>query len=211
MVYLERKNQDREELKKELKIKSNLNDTSTFLLPAFGVRIQNWFKFGFVNAYLSDINREKTNDKDIHLYLLFKPNDKQKAELNKKISDLSESDINKTDYIEDYDYEEGYIVLVLKFPEKYRKDYNRFLKGKYSYFSEEYRNLFTEDQMVEFINENDKVEKLASKSFQWLVINRDPRMKKFTEKKYDIQLSPEDEVYHLYVEEKETLDVDKLK
>jgi len=208
MVMEEAKSKDI--IAQEIKLKKSLNDTSMFLLPVFRLKIESWFKLGFINAFLKDKNREKVNDKDIHIYLLFKPNAKQKVLLDKKIEVLEETDVEHINYLEDYDIEGGYTVLVLKFPEKFRKDYDRFLKGKYSYFSKDFQDIYPEDMVVDFINENNKVEKLAGKSLPWMIINRDIRMKKFTEKKYDITLDDDDEVYHRYVEKDETLDSDLL-
>ena len=201
----------KEELKAFTEKKKNLNDTSIFLLPSLGIKNETWFKLGFINAFLSDINREeKENKEDNYLYLLFKPTDIQKVELNRKIQLLEQGDEQQKFYVDDYDYPGGYVVLVVKFPQKFKKDYKRFLKGKYSYFSKEYQDVFPETVTTDFINEKGIVEKLIGKSFQLLVINRDPSMKAYTEKQYDIELDDDDEVYHMYIPENEILNIDSI-
>lgn len=188
-----------------------LNDTSTFLLPVLGLKTEDLYKLGFINCYLSDKDREPINN-DIHLYLLFKPNteiieittlggfiarekDTQYDRLVKKIKELEELDDSNKILIEDYDYEDGFVVLVLKFPEYYRKDYNLFLQGKYTHFSKAFKNKFAEKKVVEFINEKGRKEKLLGFNFAYHVMHRTEQAKKFTESKYDIEIPEEQEEY----------------
>lgn len=198
-------------------------DSSIFLLPLLGIKTKEWLNLGFINAYLADKNRSKVNDKDLHLYLLFHPSpepksvrmlggyekmevDSQLDRLTQKIEDLEEIDKNKTVLLDEYDYEGGYIVLVLKIPSKYKNDYELFLKGQYSKFSKAFINMMPENIIVEdFKDQNNTLQPLTGKSTQWMIINKAPAYKKFTEKKYDITLDNDQEVHHLPIIEEETL------
>lgn len=201
----------KEEVREELKKKKDFTDTTTFLLPCLGMSLEELLKLGFVNCYLLDKNREKINEKDVPLYLLFHPDEKQLIKLSTKIELLEEEDPIHSVYLEDYDYEGGYVILVLKFPTRFKKDYNRFLKGRYSLFSDEFKDYYVKEKEVEFINQRDEVEKLAGKSKAWMIVSKDEKWKKYQESKYDISLEDCFEYYHLYKIEDETLDIDLLK
>ncbi len=185
--------------------KKILTDTSRFLLPCFGIPFKRLEELGFLNSYLYDKNREKVNDKDIHIYLLFKPSGNQLYLLQKKIEDFESKDKHNIVLLEDYDYDHGYIVIVFKFPERFRKDYNLFLQGKYSQFSDEFKDFFPEQREVNFESET-----LRGKQLQWMVIHKYPKYKKLQEEKYGFSLDLAPEIYHLPIEEDETLDIDKI-
>lgn len=214
---------------KEEQIKKlyELTDTGLFLLPCYKRSLKDWKNFGFINCYLSDINREKVNDKDIHLYLLFKPNpeaqlvvglggyktmekESQLIRLQALIESFEELDKDKLVLLEDYDYEGGYVVLVFRLPEKWRKDYNKFLKGHYSLFSEEFKKTMPETIRTEFVNEFNKIEKLSGKSLQYMIINKSEKLKEYQENKYQIDLSEADEYYHKIIVKEETLNISKF-
>lgn len=213
--------------KEEIKKLFELTDTGLFLLPCYGRSLKEWKNFGFINCYLSDVDREKVNDTDIHLYLLFKPateplrvkqlggyetveKDSQSARLQTLIENFEEMDTKHLFLLEDYDYEDGYIVLVLKFPEKFRKDYNRYLRGSYSLFSDEFKKTLPETIITEFVNEFNKIEKLSGKSLQYMITHKSDRLKEYQEEKYGLDLTDANEYYHKISLENETLNINKF-
>jgi len=216
---------DLEEVKKLTDLKNSTNNTSKFLLPIFGLKIEELCKLGFINAYLKDVNREPTDD-SIHIYVLFKPDkegkivedrygketkqESQYEKLVKKIEKLDDEDSTNSIYIEDYDYEDGYIVLVLRFPEKFRKDYNRFVKGKYSKLSSEFVNYYPENKVAELINDEGKYEKIAGKSLQWMVCNKDKRVKEYLEDLYRVEIDEDSEYWSVPTSERDHLNIKKL-
>lgn len=197
-------------MKEKTKEKIELTDTSLFLLPCFGRTYKEYKELGFVNCFLSDKNRDKVNEKDIHLYLLFRPDPKQSIRLNTIIEKFEDEDKEHLVYLDDYDYDGGYTVLVFKFPERFRNDYELFIKGKYSKFSPDFKDTIPERKIAEFVNEFNKPEKLAGKTTQWMIINKDPRIKRYVEEKYGIDLDGANEYWHLPIMEKEILNIDKI-
>lgn len=186
-------------------------DSTLFLLPCFGIPYKELKELGFINCYIADKHRTKVNERDTHLYLLFRPDPKQALNLIIKIAKLEQQDIDHSVLLEDYNYEDGYTVLVFKFPDRFKKDYDKFLNGKYSRFSKEFQETFPENKVIQFTNEFNKIEKLAGKSTQWMIINKDPRIKRFVESKYDgISLDEAPEYWHMPIMEKETLDIDQI-
>jgi|TARA_B110000908_G_C10182868_1_gene416555 hypothetical protein len=90
---------------------------------------------GFINAYIKDDLSESEYEDCI--YVLFKPND---LDLFK---DFLDSEYERTkQVIEDYDYEEGFVVVVYKLNKKFDKDFNKIKQGKYSKTSKEFQKLF---------------------------------------------------------------------
>lgn len=111
------------------------NCTTIFLLPSIGHTRQELLKYGFIAAYLDDVNHTVHYEEAV--YCLFKPPDMANFQA------LLENEYDKsTTIIEDYDYEGGYTVVVYKILERYLSEYHLFLEGKYSKFSPEYISLF---------------------------------------------------------------------
>lgn len=135
--------------------------TTMFLVPALGFTPAKLKTLGFVDAYLMDINREKTY-KDA-LYLLFKPSERHSFELF-----IEE---NKDKILDDYDYDEGYIVVVFQFPIRFIANYDTFLQGKYSKFTSDYKELFRRPSGNTATDEDSA----------WLIINKHPDMRKKVE------------------------------
>jgi hypothetical protein len=94
-------------------------------------------QLGLVDVYLKDDNHE-TNI--LHpLYLLFKP--KEMGLFNMFV----ENSYLEGDLKEDYDYPDGYVMLLYEFPKEFKKDYETIVKGEYSKVSTKYKNLFPEE------------------------------------------------------------------
>jgi hypothetical protein len=92
-------------------------------------------KYGFIEAYLYDENRTSTSSRVV--YCLFKPPNFQEFEefVKMEIED-------KVDIVDEYDYPNGHVILVYKFPEIYNNDYDLILQGKYSKCSDAFKSLF---------------------------------------------------------------------
>lgn len=106
-----------------------LTNTTLFLVPVLGLDVDNMqSRYGFINGYLED-NEQQTSS-PYPVFLLFRPDDL--IEFQKFV----EQEYRRTgDLLLDYDYDGGFVVLLYHFPEKFHKDYRRFLKGKYSRLS----------------------------------------------------------------------------
>lgn len=117
-------------------------DTSMFLLRGLGLvpreiavdNSQLTMVYGYLNSYVKDVDHETVLDRPI--YLLFKPKDIT------IFGDFVEEQYIDGNLKEDYDYPNGYSVLLYEFPKKFLNDYFKILRGEYSHVSEEYKSLF---------------------------------------------------------------------
>jgi hypothetical protein len=174
----------------------NLTSATLFLLRGIGLKALEMKKIGFINAYIDDIHHEPHYDKS--LYLLFKP---------ENIEDLSlfvgQEKLRTAALVEDYDYDGGYVVLVYKFPYQYHREWDHFLKGEWSLFSAKYAELFPKEVSLKTRTGIPKKEV----SIWNLVFNRLPELKEFWEKRIDVVLDDEMELWSIPDMNKEKLDI----
>jgi hypothetical protein len=154
---------------------------------------------GFINGYIKDGSREVQYDGCI--YLLFQPKDLD------KFREFLDSEYERTkDLIDDYDYEDGYVVVVYQLDAKFSKDFDLVRKGRYSKTSPAFQALFPK---VIKIKKNglhrDEI------SLQYRVFNRTEDLIKFWEDKLGVEFSDDQEVWHGFEEEEEILNIKKLK
>lgn len=108
--------------------------TSIFMIPTV-LPLTALKENGFINGYLKDDRKDIQYENAV--YVLFKPTD-----LN-RFREFLDSEYERTkNIIEDYDYEDGYVVVVYQLNEKYKKDYQLVKEGKYSKTSKSFQNLF---------------------------------------------------------------------
>ena len=90
---------------------------------------------GFINGYVEDSDVEEQHKDSI--YLLFKPENLD------KFREFLENEYERTkSIIEDYDYDDGYVVVVYQLNKTYKKDFLLVRKGEYSKTSKEFQALF---------------------------------------------------------------------
>jgi hypothetical protein len=90
---------------------------------------------GFINAYSVDKRRDAQYEGCI--YVLFKPEDLDKFRA------FLDGEYERTKaVIDDYDYEDGYVVVVYKLNTKWKKDFALVREGYYSRTSREFQNTF---------------------------------------------------------------------
>lgn len=167
-----------------------LTCTSLFLLPPLAIGTDRLTANGFINAYLDDISHPTHYEDSI--YILFKPHNLD------VFNYFLTQEKSRITIIDDYDYEE-YVVLVYKLPPEFIGDYQLFLEGKYSKFSEKLKNLFLKNS-----NKNDP-------SIQVRIITKDSGLKEYWEEQLNITLSGEDEMWQKPDLSKEVLDIEEVK
>lgn len=185
--------------------------SARFLLRPLGIvkknetlSTSNIRNFGFVNAFIKDLNHE--TEYEYPLYLLFK---QEQPILS--FRDFVNEEYDRGYLLEDYDYPEGFIVMVYDYPNEYREDYNKVMDGKYSQTSKKFQNHFPETMMLEGVMQ----ESVYSKVF-----NRNDKFRKGLEVIYGIELDKDSEVWRSpYMDEvpkdlegkipSETLDITK--
>jgi len=170
----------------------SLTTTSLFLLPVFGIDNKVLSGNGFINGYIGDIN--ETQPEGNVLFCLFQPVDVDAFNLwLDKIEDIT---------LYDYDYEDGYVVVVLKFPKEFDADYKLITEGKYSRTSKAFQGLFP--KTIEF--QVDGV-LYSTEHITYRVFNKLPALKKEIEEYYEVTLDKDTEYYLAFNPEKEILNI----
>jgi hypothetical protein len=177
--------------------KERKNCTTIFLLPGIGHTRPMLLKYGFLAAYLDDINHSVHYENAV--YVLFKP--EKPVEFQKFLE--NEHAKNKL-VLEDYDYEGGFTVIVYLFEEKFLPEYNLFLQGKYSEFRPEYTRLFPKS--VKIRDKELKIDMMKS-SLQHLIFTRSKLIKTYWEKKIDQKMPDDMELWSSPDMSKEVLDI----
>jgi hypothetical protein len=154
---------------------------------------------GFINGYVKDGSREVQYENCI--YLLFQPKDLD------KFREFLDSEYERTkDIIDDYDYDNGYVVVVYQLDSKFAKDFALIRRSKYSKTSSTFQAMFPK---VIKIKKNglhkDEI------SLQYRVFNRTEDLIKFWEDKLGVEFDEDQEVWHGFEEENEILNIQKLK
>jgi hypothetical protein len=158
---------------------------------------------GFINAYIKDNRREDQYKESI--YLLFKP-----KELD-KFREFLDNEYERTkSIIEDYDYEDGYVVVVYQLNEKYRKDFDLIRQGKYSKTSADFQKNFP--KIIKIYRAGLHKDEI---SLQYRIFNKNEDLVDFWEEKLGIDFKTtvgnDFEVWDGWDEQKEILELDKIK
>ena len=158
---------------------------------------------GFINAYIKDDRREDQYKESI--YLLFKPDNLD------KFREFLDDEYERTKtIIEDYDYEDGYVVLVYQLNDKYKRDFNLIKQGKYSKTSEEFQKLFP--KVIKLVKNGLSRDEL---SLQYRIFNRADDLIEFWEEKlginFKITIGDDFEVWSGWDEQNEILNLNKIK
>lgn len=146
-------------------------------------------KYGFVQAYMKDVEHVPTTKYPV--YVLFRP--PNMVEFGEFIEEEKQLDL-----IEDvYDYPNGYVVVVYRFPEIYYNDYNLIVDGKYSETSDTFKSLFPATS-------------LGSPSLYHLIFNKHKNLKAEIENEINTIIPDDAELWHYPDMSKETLDITKF-
>lgn len=171
--------------------------TSIFMVPTLKIPKDQLANNGFVNAFVADI------DKDNHfqdcIYLLFKPTNIE------KFREFLEEEYKRTEIIEDYDYPNGYVVVVYKLNSQFMEDYKLIRLGKYSKTSDEFKKVFP-DKINIVKNGWNKEET----SLQFRIFNKTKDLVEYWEEKMGIKFEPDQEVWSGYDENAELLHITEL-
>jgi hypothetical protein len=173
--------------------------TSIFMVPTLKIPKSELTDNGFINGYIQDGSREVQYNNCI--YLLFQPKNLD------KFREFLDTEYERTKaIIDDYDYQDGFVVVVYQLDNRFAKDFSLVRKGKYSKTSSQFQALFP------------KVIKLKKNglhrdeiSLQYRVFNRTEDLVKFWEDKLGVEFTDDQEVWHGFEEEDEILNIEKLK
>lgn len=188
------------------KQESKENVSTIFLLPATGIALkmrEYFLKFGFVNTYISsDISYPFPC-----LYILFQPEKFDKGTLG-FFNELEK----EKNFIESFDFNDNKVVFVFRIPKKFDRDYNIFLRGKYSKMSRAFMELFPKEVYV-YDNRGKPVKNsfgsyLKEPSQFYHIFNRTEYLKQKWAEKLNIDLemfTDNDELYNIQDPIKETM------
>lgn len=173
--------------------------TTIFMVPTLKIDRVKLHDNGFVNAYIKD-NRKEVQYEDC-IYVLFHPSNLDKFKVF-----LDEEYERTEDLIEDYDYEEGFVVLVYKLNPELKNDFDLIRKGRYSHTSEDFQKLFP--KVIKIMRNNLHRDEL---SLQHRIFIKSNDLKEYWEDKIGASFSNNMEVWDGFDEKDECLDLDKLK
>lgn len=184
-----------------MEIKKNI--TSIFMVPTLKVPKDALKGNGFINAYIRDDRRDDQYKESI--YLLFKPRDLD------KFREFLDNEYERTKtVIEDYDYEDGFVVVVYQLNEKYKKDFTLIKQGKYSKTSSDFQKVFP--KIIKIVKNGLHRDEL---SLQYRIFNKAADLIDFWEEKLGIDfkttVGDDFEVWSGWEEENEILELDKIK
>ena len=173
--------------------------TSIFMVPTLKIDRDELKDNGFINGYVRDERKDTQYENAV--YLLFQPKSLD------KFREFLDNEYERTkDVIDDYDYEDGYVVVVYKLNPKHKSDFLLIMEGLYSKTSSSFQALFPK---VIKIKKNglhkDEI------SLQYRVFNRTEDLIEFWEDKLGVEFDDNQEVWHAFELDKETLNIDKIK
>lgn len=173
--------------------------TSIFIVPTLNIEKNRLTTNGYINAYIKDGKKDVQYENSV--YLLFKP---ESFEL---FREFLEDEYERTkSIIDDYDYDDGYVVIVYSLNKKFERDFNLIKMGKYSKTSPDFQALFPKVVKIEVKNRvRDEI------SLQYRVFNRTEDLKAYWEEKLGVEFDDSMEVWGGFNEEKESLNIDKIK
>jgi hypothetical protein len=135
------------------------------------------------------------------VYLLFKPEDLD------KFRNFLDNEYERTkSIIDDYDYEDGYVVVVYEINPRLKGDIELVKQGKYSQTSPAFQGIFP--KVVQIKKNGLRRDEI---SLQYRVFNKTEDLVKFWEDKLDINLPSDVEVWYGFFDDFETLDLNKIK
>ena len=154
---------------------------------------------GFINGYIKDDRMKHGYENSV--YLLFRPVDLD------KFREFLDSEYERTKYIiEDYDYEDGFVVVVYQLNEKFKDDYELIKQGKYSKTSKEFQDEFPKS--VKIVKSGLIKDQMG---LQLRIFTKNIELVEFWENKIGVKFEDDFEVWEGWDEEKEVLIIDKLK
>jgi hypothetical protein len=172
--------------------------TSIFIVPTLSINKEKLADNGYINGYIKDGRKEIQYDKSI--YLLFKPKNLGRFRIF-----LDEEYERTKQIIDDYDYEDGYVVIVYKLNEKLDSDIELIKQGKYSQTSPKFQEIFP--KIVKINKSGTHKDEI---SLQFRIFNKTKDLRKYWEDKLGVDFDEDMEVWEGFFEENETLNLEKL-
>lgn len=173
--------------------------TSIFMVPTLKISRDELKDNGFINGYIKDAGKDAQYENAV--YLLFQPKDLD------KFREFLDKEYERTKaVIDDYDYADGYVVVVYELDPRFKRDFKLIMQGKYSHTSSAFQSLFPKVIKIKKGGlHRDEI------SLQYRVFNKTEDLVKFWEDRLGVEFSEDQEVWHAFDKEEETLDINKIK
>jgi len=166
--------------------------TSIFMTPTLGIPLTVLKEHNYINSYSIDgLRFEQYQDA---VYILFKPTNWN------NFTAFVEKEYEKGVICDDYDYEEGHVVLVYTLNPAYKTDFDLVRRGKYSETSNAFQKLFKEEITINVGGIPSK-----EKSFQNLIFYRSSVLKEYWKRQTGSEIPNGQEVWPVYNINTETL------
>jgi hypothetical protein len=173
--------------------------TSIFMVPTLKISRDKLKENGYLNGYMSDVRRD-VQYKDA-VYLLFQPSNLD------KFREFLDGEAERTkQIIDDYDYEDGFVVVVYILDKKWKKDFALIREGLYSQTSKEFQDVFP--KVIKIIKNGLHRDEI---SLQFRIFNKTEDLRSYWEDRLDMQFTEDMEVWNGFDIEDEVLDLDKIK
>jgi len=172
--------------------------TSVFMMPTLKIGRERLDENGFINAYIKDNSRQEQYKNCI--YLLFKPTDLDKFKMF-----LDEEYERTKAVIDDYDYPDGYVVVVYELNMKWEADYHLIKQGRYSKTSKEFQNEIP--KVVKILKDGLRRDEI---SLQHRIFRKSTDLKEYWERELGVNFDDEMEVWQGWIIEKEILYIEKM-
>jgi hypothetical protein len=173
--------------------------TSIFIVPTLKIDRDKLKDNGYLNGYLSDDRRDVQYKNSV--YLLFKPDN-----LDKFREFLDDEAVRTKNLLDDYDYENGFVVVVYKLDNKWKADFLLIKQGKYSKTSKEYQALFP--KVIKIMKNGLHRDQI---SLQYKIFRKADDLRQYWEDKIDVDFDEDMEVWEGFSTENETLNLDNIK
>lgn len=173
--------------------------TSIFMVPTLKINKDDFKNNGFLNGYLRDKRRD-TQYKNA-VYLLFKPDDFD------VFREFLDREYERTkDILDDYDYEDGFVVVVYKLNKKWSDDFLLIREGKYSQTSKQFQEVFP--KVIKIMKKGLHRDEM---SLQYRIFKKTYDLKEYWENRLDMEFTEDMELWEGFDERLEILDLDKIK
>lgn len=161
-----------------------LTATSIFVVPILKLSLKDLWKHGFENAYIKDELRD--TDYQNAVFLLFRPMNQE------EFNEFVEKERERKYLIDEYDYPDGWIMLVYRFHEQWQEDINTIMTGKFSEVGEPFKREIPRNTSVGGGN--------TVMTLPHHIFGKTQYLKSFWKKLYDLDLTDLDEHWHYYPE-----------
>lgn len=173
--------------------------TSIFIVPTLKINRDKLKENGFLNGYMSDVRRDVQYQNAV--YLLFQPDNLD------KFREFLDNEADRTkQIIDDYDYEDGFVVVVYLLDKKWKKDFTLVREGAYSKTSKDFQGSFP--KVIKIIKNGLHRDEI---SLQFRIFNKTDDLRKFWEERIGMEFTEDMEVWHGFNIDSEVLELDKIK